>query len=91
MHESNAVQEAPGLGDRVLEGEALREIHFVPAPGSVLDAGWVVQVEERLIAEGDAEGRFPACQLAEGTSAQRQLIGVEERKTCLELPREGTP
>ena len=89
VHEANPVQELPGLRHRVLEGEALREIHV--ASGFVLDAGRMVEVEEDLIAEGDPERRLPARHLAEAARTDRQLIGVQERETGLELPREGTP
>ncbi len=89
VHEADLVQESAGLCDWVLEGEALREVHI--APCFVLHAGWMVEIEEGLIAEGHTQWRLPARHLAEATPEDLQLIGVEERKTRLELPHEGTP
>ena len=58
MHESDPVQEVPDLLDGIVEDEALGEIHV--ASGVVHNAGWMVEVEQGLVAEGGPKGRLPA-------------------------------
>ena len=70
------MQEVPDLLDRVVEGEAPREIHV--ASGFVLERGRMVEIEHGLIAEGGTQRRLPARHLAEAAPTDRQLIGVEE-------------
>ncbi len=60
-------------------------------PASSSMAGWVVEVEQSLIAEGDTQRWLPARELAEGTPADCHFVGIQECKTCLEFPDEGTP
>ncbi len=86
MHEAHVVQEGPRLLSRVVEREAPREIDR--PSGLVLNRSGMIEVEERLFAQGGPQGRLPPRQLAEAPVAHRQLVGVEKGETRLELPDE---
>ena len=58
VDEAGPVQVVPDVGDGILEGEALCEIHL--ASGRVPHAGRMVEVEGHLPAEGDPQRRLPA-------------------------------
>ena len=81
MYEADPLQEVPDVGDRVVEGEALREIHL--ASGRVLDAGRMVEVEGHLPARRRPAATAPSAHLAEAAPRDGQLVGIEEREQVL--------